>query len=191
MDNKNAVCGLLISLLSVTASAECYIRSATVSKMTSSIERTADIQRDILPQGNSGFKCRITFRAYIDNKWHTAVGEEVGDAKASLDQTCSKAMNAGSVSILESVSGTKISSNQDMICTDRPMPQSRPKVNIGDIVWESEVQIHPIHKNQFNYRGSACRWFIESRPESGNIDLSQGIICRSLEQQVWKVVDKW
>jgi len=191
MDYKNAVCGLLIGAVSVAASAECYIRSATVSKMTSSIERTADLQRDILPHGNGGFKCRITFRAYIDNKWYTAVGEETGDAKASLDQTCSKAMTAGSVSILESVSGTSISSSQDMMCTDKPMPKSRPKVNIGDMVWESEVQVHPIQKKPFSYRGSECRWFIESRPESGSIDLSQGIICRSLEQKVWKVVDKW
>jgi len=188
---KNKLSGLLIVLLAGTASAECYVRNATVSRLTSSIERTADQQRDILPQANGGFKCRISFRALIDNKWHSAVGEEIGDARASLDQTCTKAMNSARVSILESVSGTRVTANQDMICTDRPMPESRPTVNIGDVVWESEVQPHPINKNPFSYRGSSCRWFVESRPEPGRVELSQGIICRNMAEKVWKVVDKW
>ena len=188
---KNKLSGLLIVLLAGTAHAECYMRSATVSQLTSSIERTADQQRDIIPQGNGGFKCRISFRAFIDNKWHTAVGEEMGDARASLDQTCAKAMTAARVTILESVSGTRVTGNQEMICTDKPMPVSRPSVSVGDIVWESEVQPHPVNKNPFNYRGSMCRWFVESKPQAGRVDLSQGIICRSLAEKVWKVVDKW
>jgi hypothetical protein len=191
MDNKNAVCGLLIGLLSLSVSAECYVRSATVSQLTSSIERTADMDRAILPWSNGGFKCRISFRALIDNKWHSAVGEEIGDARASLDQTCAKALNAGRVSILESVSGTRVTGNQEMICTDRPMPESRPNVSVGDMVWESEVQPHPVNKNSFNYRGSVCRWFVESKPQAGRVDLAQGIICRNLAEKVWKVVDKW
>lgn len=188
---KNKLSGLLIALLAGSASAECYVRNATVSRLTSSIERTADQQRDILPQANGGFKCRVSFRALIDSKWHTAIGEEIGDARASLDQTCAKAMNSARVSILESVSGTRVTGNQEMICTDRPMPESRPKVNIGDMVWESEVQPHPVNKNPFSYRGSICRWFAESTPESGRVDLRQGIICRNPAEKVWKVVDKW
>lgn len=191
MDNKNAVCGLLIGLLSLSVNAECYTRSATVSRLTSSIERTADMDRAILPWSDGGFKCRISFRALIDNKWYSAVGEEIGDAKASLDQTCAKALNAGRISILESVSGTRVTGNQEMICTDQPMPESRAKVSVGDMVWESSVLPHPIQKNQFNYRGSICRWFSESRPESGTVDLSQGIICRVPDQKVWRVVDKF
>ena len=188
---KNKLSGILIVLLAGTAHAECYMRSATVSQLTSSIERTADQQRDIIPQGNGGFKCRISFRALIDNKWHTAFGEEIGDARASLDQTCAKAMNAARVTILESVSGTRVTGNQEMICTDKPMPESRPNVSVGDMVWESEVQPHPVNRNSFNYRGSVCRWFVESKPQMGRVDLNQGIICRSLAEKVWKVVDKW
>ena len=188
---KNKLSGLLIVLLASSAHAECYMRSTTVSQLASSIERTADQQRDIIPQGNGGFKCRISFRALIDNKWHTAFGEEIGDARASLDQTCAKAMNAARVTILESVSGTRVTGNQEMICTDKPMPESRPNVSVGDMVWESEVQPHPVNRNSFNYRGSVCRWFVESKPQIGRVDLSQGIICRSLAEKVWKVVDKW
>jgi len=188
---KNKLSGLLIVLLASSAHAECYMRSTTVSQLASSIERTADQQRDIIPQGNGGFKCRISFRALIDNKWHTAFGEEIGDARASLDQTCAKAMNAARVTILESVSGTRVTGNQEMICTDKPMPESRPNVSVGDMVWESEVQPHPVNRNSFNYRGSVCRWFVESKPQMGRVDLNQGIICRSLAEKVWKVVDKW
>jgi hypothetical protein len=188
---KNKLSGILIILLASTASAECYMRSTTVSQLSSSIERTADQQRDIVPQGNGGFKCRISFRALIDNKWHTAFGEEIGDARASLDQTCAKAMNSARVTILESVSGTRVTGNQEMICTDKPMPESRPNVSVGDMVWESEVQSHPVNRNSFSYRGSVCRWFVESKPQIGRVDLSQGIICRSLAEKVWKVVDKW
>jgi hypothetical protein len=188
---KNKLSGLLIVLIAGTANAECYMRSATVSQLNSSIERTADQQRDIIPQGNGGFKCRISFRALIDNKWHTAFGEEIGDARASLDQTCAKAMTAARVTILESVSGTRVTGNQEMICTDKPMPESRPNVSVGDMLWESEVQPHPVNRNSFSYRGSVCRWFVESKPQIGRVDLSQGIICRSLAEKVWKVVDKW
>jgi hypothetical protein len=188
---KNKLSGLLIVLLASSAHAECYMRSTTVSQLASSIERTADQQRDIIPQGNGGFKCRISFRALIDNKWHTAFGEEIGDARASLDQTCAKAMNAARVTILESVSGTRVTGNQEMICTDKPIPESRPNVSVGDMVWESEVQPHPVNRNSFNYRGSVCRWFVESKPQMGRVDLNQGIICRSLAEKVWKVVDKW
>lgn len=181
----------LLIAVATGADAECYMRSTTVSQLNSAIERTADHQRDIVPQANGSFKCRISFRAFIDNKWHTAVGEEIGIANASLDQTCAKATSASRVTILESVSGTRVTGNQEMICTDRPMPKSQPTVSLGDTVWESEVQPHPINKRPFNYRGSICQWFIESKPGLEKIDLSQGIICRNPAEKVWKVVDKW
>ncbi len=191
MDHKNTVCGLLISLATLTAQSECYVRNATVSKLTGAIERTTDVERSILPHGKGGFKCQITFRAYIDGKWHLAMGEDIGNANASLDQVCAKAMQSGRINIMESVSGTKVTGNQEMICTDRPLPESRAVVNIGDTVWESEVQMHPIHRNPFSYRGSYCRWFVESKPQVGKVDLTQGIICRSRDQTAWLVVDKW
>lgn len=191
MDYKNTVCGLLISLTALTATAECYVRNVTVSKLVGAIERTTDVQRSIIPHGKNGFKCLITFRAYIDGKWHSAMGEDIGTENSSLDQICAKAMNAGRINIMESVSGTRVTGSQDMICTDKPMPETRPTVNIGDTVWESEVQMHPLHRNPFSYRGSYCRWFVESKPNAGRVDLNQGIICRSREQTAWIVVDKW
>jgi hypothetical protein len=113
----------LVLLSAVTAQAECYTRSSTVSKLTASIEQIADVERKVLPSGNGKNLCRITFRAYINNKWHTAQGEEIGSVNDSLDNICAKALNSGRVSILESVSGTKITGSQELICTDEPKPK--------------------------------------------------------------------
>ncbi len=190
MVNKNKLPWLLIFLAS-QASAECYIRSATTQQMLSKIERITDIEQNVVPAGKDRSKCRVTFRAYIDGRWHTAQGEEIFDNKSSIDQACKKALTTTKVNILDSVSGSRIDANQEMICTDRPMPQNRSKVNVGDMVWESEVQPHPLHKEPFGYRGSLCRWFVESQPRAGVVDMEQGIICRARDQKVWRVVDKW
>jgi len=194
MDHKNTMSRILISLAlmsAVSVQAECYTRSSTVSKLTSSIEQITDVDRRVLPAGNGKNLCRITFRAYINGKWHTAQGEEIGSTNDSLDTTCAKALNAGRVSILESVSGTKITGSQELICTDEPKLEQKSSVAVGDLVWESELQVHPAYTNVFRYRGSFCKWFIESKPNTGKVDMSQGIICRSPEQKVWRVVDKW
>ena len=194
MDNKNTVSRILTSLIllsAATAQAECYTRSSTVSKLTSSIEQITDVDRRVLPAGNGKNLCRITFRAYINGKWHTAQGEETGSVNDSLDTICAKALNSGRVSILESVSGTKITGSQELICTDEPKPKQKATVSVGDLIWESEVQVHPAYKDIFRYRGSFCKWFIESKPDIGKVDMQQGIICRSPDQKVWRVVDKW
>lgn len=194
MDNKNTMSRFLIalSLLAATsAHAECYVRSETMSQMTSKIERIADVERRVLPVENGATLCRITFRAYIDGKWYDAEGSDTADAGSSLDSSCARAMNTGRISILEVVGGTKITGQQELICTDEPKKQEKAYVNVGDVVWESEVQPHPVQKNQFNYRGSICRWFVESNPKPGFVNMHQGIICRAPNQKVWRVVDKW
>ena len=174
-----------------TANAECYVRSATVAKSNESIEHIADFKRDILPVENKKSLCRVTFRAYINGKWYLTTGEEVAHTWGSLDTACAKAQQAAKSSILESVAGNKVSARSDMICTDEPMPRTRPNVKPGDVVRESEVQPHPVHWDNFRFRGALCRWFVESTPEVGRIDLNQGIICRLSDEVHWKVVDKW
>jgi hypothetical protein len=193
MDYKNTMQGILIGtgLLVSTAQAECFIRSAMTSETLTQIERITDIEKQIIPIGNNQQKCRVFFRAYIEDQWHGAEAEEVGSVGDSLDQLCAKAMSAGQIDILESVAGIKVNSSQEMICTDEARPNSKPSVKIGDLVMDSEVQIHPVYRDQFSYRGSICRWFIESRPQVRQIEMQQGVICRSPGEKIWKVVDKW
>ncbi len=174
-----------------SANAECYIRSASVSKANESIDRIADFKREVLPATGGKNMCRITFRAHISGKWYLATGEEIAQTWGSLDTACAKAQQAAKSNILDSVGGSKLSIRQDMICTDEPLPKTKHFVKIGDVIRESEVQPHPNHFDNFRFRGSLCRWFVESTPQIGQIDLSQGIICRLAESDFWKVVDKW
>jgi hypothetical protein len=190
MDYKNTVPWLLI-LLAGVANAECYIRSATVANANASIERTADYKRTVLPAADNKSLCRVTFSAYINGKWYLAQGEDIAHTWGSLDTACAKAKQSATTNILESVSGNKVTVRQDMMCTDEPMPKFKPNVAVGDLVRESEVQPHPIHFDNFRYRGALCRWFVESIPQAGRIDMSQGIMCRTSAQKVWKIVDKW
>ncbi len=193
MEYKNAVSGLLIALFSSSVfSAECYIRSATVSQSAKAIERIADKDRQIVPHAKNQNKCIVTFRAYISGKWYLAQGESIADSWGSIDQACAKAEQSGRMNILERVSGNKLSVDQEMMCTDKPLPKdNKTAVNVGDMLWESEVQPHPVYKDNFSFRGSLCRWFVETAPTKGSVEMSQGIICRRPDQTAWKVVDKW
>ena len=184
---------LLISLLvaSGMVHAECYTRSTATAKSLARVERVADVQRSVLPEGAGQVKCRVTFRALIGEKWYTAEGENIGPASGSFDQICTAALNVGRTTILTSVAGTSMPVDQDMMCTDEPIPKPRALVAVGDVVKDSELLPHPQHRSLFQHRGSVCRWFIESSPEVGRVDMNQGIMCRAPEQTDWKVVDKW
>lgn len=174
---------LITSLIApVLANAECYTRSSSVNKSTGLIERITDISQTQLPD-----RCRVTFRALIDSKWHTVEGEALGTGS----QICAMAINNGRIKILEKVSDSTLTASQELVCTDQNIPESKPLVKVGDLVRESEVRVHPIYPNAFLYRGSQCRWFIESVPQAGKIEVNQGIICNSFAQNAWRVVDKW
>lgn len=187
---------LLIVLLAISgiAQAECYSRLSSKSVLNSKIDTVTDVKRTIIPEPNNQLRCRIVFRASVNDRWYTAEGENAGPNTGSIDQICAGALQSGRISILNSVAGSSISMQQDMTCTDEPIPHTKPEVRIGDAVKESELQPHPLYKNPFRFRGGMCRWFVESRPVSGDMDMSQGIICRDptyTNETVWKVVDKW
>ena len=183
---------LIVLLLSAgIAHADCYTRGATVSSIGGKIERVADYQYSLLPAPAGTARCRVTFRALINDRWYTAEGETAGSAGQNSGQVCAQANNTARASVLESVNGTSITAAQELICTDQPIPQTLPRVNVGDVIRDSEVQPHPNYRKPFRFRGTTCRWFIESRPESGAVDMNQGVMCATSTQDVWRVVDKW
>ena len=73
---------LLIVLLATAgiAHADCYTRGATVSSIGGKIERVADYQYSLLPAPAGTARCRVTFRALINDRWYTAEGETAGSA---------------------------------------------------------------------------------------------------------------
>lgn len=184
---------ILLMITSGIAHAECYTRSSTISEAKAPIERVTDVERTLIPVKNNMLMCRVTFRAYMSGKWETIEGEATGSKDGSLDQICAQAVDTGRARLIERVSGRNLRNTQEMICSDEETLalDEKNSVNIGDVVRDSEVQPHPLHKNIFRYRGSQCRWFVESVPKAGVVDMSQGIICKAPNQKAWKVVDKW
>jgi hypothetical protein len=61
------------------------MRSATTQTMLSKIERIADIEQTVIPAGKTKSICRVNFRAHIDGRWYSALGEELFDNKSSID----------------------------------------------------------------------------------------------------------
>jgi hypothetical protein len=178
-------------LLPSVALADCYVRSATVNDIKSSITRVADIKRYVTPVNKDQFKCTVSFRAEINHVWHTGEAQSIGSTSDSIDQICSQALQSGRAQILQKIAGSAIKVDQEMICTDRPEPEVRT-VRIGDIVQLSEVAPHPKKPDFFTYKGAQCKWFVETDVNTEARDLFQwqGIVC-NVRKGEWQVIDKF
>lgn len=182
---------LLICLLPLAASAECYMRSATVNQLNKSITRIVDVKRFVTPVTSEQFKCNVAFRAEIDHVWHTGEGQSIGANADSIDQICSQALDSGRSYLLTKIGGGKTTTGQEMVCRDDPLPEVRT-VRVGDIVQISELAPHPQKPNFFDYQGAKCRWFIESDFDPVRRDLfqHQGVVCL-VRKGEWQVIDKF
>lgn len=182
---------LLFLLLPIAASAECYMRSASVRDVQSKITRVSDVKRYVTPVSDNQFKCTVAFRAEINHVWHTGEGSSIGASTDSLDQICTQALDSGRSFLLNRVTDGKITTETEMICTDRPDPKIQT-VRVGDIVQISELSPHPEKPNFFEYKGTKCRWFVESDFDSNKRDLFQwqGIVCQ-VRKGDWQVIDKF
>ena len=68
-------------------------------------------------------------------------------------------------------------------------------MRIGDVIWQSEVDIHtiPTERRDFWYKRSRCRMFIERDAKNSNLWLYQGEICQisNTPDSKWRVIDKY
>jgi hypothetical protein len=178
-------------MLPAVASAECYMRSATVKDSKQAITRIADIQRSVVPVNREQFKCVVAFRVEINSVWHTAEGASVGANSDSMDQVCSQALDSGRSYVLQKVGGATMKSEQEMVCRDDPLPEVK-STKIGEVVKISELAPHPQKPDFFDYKGAKCRWFVESDfdPVRRDVMQWQGIACL-LRKGEWQVVDKF
>jgi len=175
--------------ISANAQADCYVRSAMTSQTAVSITNVADVQPLVVPISATENKCIVNFRAQVNGQWITAEGESVGPKTLSEAMLCKGAMDKGRTQILSRADGKNLSVEQNMVCTDQPIPKIK-KVEIGDRLQESEVLPHPNFPKRFAYHSKTCRWFAEPEVKSGDIRHRQGIICQ-LYGNEWQVVDKW
>ena len=181
---------LILTLTAITsAHAECYNRTAISSQHPIKITSIADVKRTVVPLANNQHKCIVNFRAQVNDTWISLEGENTAPNTSSIDQLCAGAMSYGKNQVLTSVTGSNINVEQDMVCTDQPIPKIH-KVEIGEHVNESELLPHPNFPKQFKYRGADCRWFIEPEGRTGDLIQKQGIACR-IQDNDWQVVDKW
>lgn len=182
---------LLLALLSGTVSAECYMRSASVSKATAENVHidTGSVKFTMLPDSDNK-RCLVQFRVDVNGQWKNAEGDAVGFKSESDAEVCARAMNMKRAQVLNEVTNKNLSAEQQMVCTDAPQTKVRTSVKIGDLVQESEVNPHPTIKQSFKYMNNQCRWFIENQAQGKDLIQYQGIICR-VNGPNWQVVDKF
>jgi hypothetical protein len=175
---------LIAIAVATSASAECYIRSNTLTSTRDVIERRTDVQNTVVPLPSGQFRCTATFRAQIQGHWHTAEGQAI---HANQAQACAQALNSGTAKILTEVGGSSLTTKEKMDCTDQSLPKTRT-VKVGEVVRESEVNPdlqwpQPIRMAD----GYTYRRFVEPG-ERGQ--LIRGVM-RQLNKTDWQVVDKW
>lgn len=171
------------------ASAECYQESVTVNRAGSEIREIADLQKFVKTVDKQQI-CTVMFRAKIDNRWHDGRGESQGLLTDSTDQICSQALQSGRSKILEKVSGVAVQSNQTLYCNDFETPQIRKGLKKFDTFKISELK--PVPGSQpFEYKGSICRYFLESDIDTKTNNLVQWQIVGCVIRDEWTVVDKF
>lgn len=170
-----------------SANAECYSRTAMTNDLKGRIQKITDIERMVTPVANKQLRCVVTFRALIDKDWYD--GEGVSQGSGTENQVCAQAQNSGVTFLLQSVKGSNIAVDQEMVCTDQPKLKYRP-VKPGDIISESEVKPHPKFPKTFAYMGTSCKWFLETDTRGVSLTQWQGVMC-DVRNGEWKVIDKF
>jgi hypothetical protein len=172
------------------AHGECYMRVSTHLTQRIVNSQPTDIQKLVTPDIR-GQKCVLQYRVHIGNDWQTAEGIGYGANEA---EACSQALDVNRGSLLEEVTATSVQADNQMVCSDIPEIRVHP-VRIGDIIWESETDIHtiPAERPYFWYKRSRCRMFVERSARDQNLVMYQGIICRqnSTGPSKWQVIDKY
>ena len=183
------ITAIALAVLSTTAQADCYVRSAMTNQTKVSITAIADVEPLVVPISFTQNKCIVTFRAQVNGSWMSAEGSSVGAKSLSEDELCQNAIDSGRVQVLSRTGGGNVAVETNMVCDDRPEIKVR-NVKIGEVVRESEVRPHPNFPKPFRYRTAQCRWFIEPEPRNSDLLQRQGIICQSFGNE-WRVIDKW
>ena len=171
----------------VTAHAECFTRSAMTNQMKARIERVTDLHSTVVPTTEGQKRCTVSFRAFINGDWHSGEGTSQANPSIPDAQVCSQALNSGRTFLLQSVGGSSLTAEQEMVCSDEPKPSVR-LVKVGEVIRESQVQPHAYQRRSFVYNGATCRWFSQFDPHEVVLEPAQGIMCR-MNNDLWKVVD--
>lgn len=179
----------IIGFVPTLALADCYQESVTVNNARTEIREVADYQKFVKTQSNQQI-CTVMFKAKINNKWFDARGESQGPITDSTDQICAQAMQVGRSKILERVGGSAVQSNQTLYCNDFALPELKKGLKKFDTFKVSELKPMP-NTDPFEYKGSTCRYFLESDIDPNTNNLMQWQIVGCVIRNEWTVVDKF
>jgi hypothetical protein len=186
---KKAFC-ILLAGFATTASAECYMHSSMKIDKSLIFGRPTDIQKIVTPDEH-GSKCVLRYRLNIANDWQTVEGEATGSTD---EMACARAIDVSRGNILVEAEAETAQADTQMVCSDLPDIRVHP-VNIGDEIWESEVDVHtiPAERPYFKYKYTECRMYVERDARYSNLYIYQGIICRNnaTAASKWRVIDKY
>jgi hypothetical protein len=183
---------LLLCLISSSAVADCYMRSDIKLSRQAINASPTDIQRMVTPEPN-GHKCVARYRVYVNNEWVTAEGTATAKTET---EACARAQDLGRGYILAEVTPDRITTTNQMVCSDLPDIRVRP-VNRGELIWESETDMHSHPRERaepyFQLKHATCRKFIERANKDQNLIVYQGIICQANTgaNSKWIVLDKY
>jgi hypothetical protein len=184
---------ILICCLSISATvlADCHIRSAIKINRSMVLGQPTDLQQMVTVDQKQRYQCTVRYRLNVKLDWQTLEGTGTGSTET---QACAQAIDISRASILQEVSPTTVRANTQMVCTDFPDIRVHP-VRIGDIIWESETDIHsvPAERPYFTFKRTRCRMFAERDTKDQNLMIWQGVICKlnSTTNSKWQVIDKY
>lgn len=187
MDYKNRMLKVALTasiLVSTSAVAECYVRTATNVKGRAAVQRVADVQYTKVPF-NGLRKCTAQMRVQINGKWQDAEGEGVAETDTLA---CENARDIAKAKILLPVENASVDTESNMVCTDEPVVKPVEKVRINDWVKESELAIYKPYPKPFWYNGMWCKWFSYKEAHLGRPVAFAGVMCE-MQKGRWQVVD--
>ena len=184
---SKVIAGLLV-LTSTVASAECFMRSATTLTAKVEVQRLVD-QRYMVAPTIGGKRCSATFRIQINGQWFDGYGSYEWADQTEEATACKIAVELGKKDIVTQNFKRQVAGQQEMVCSDEPAIVEKP-VAIGEVIRESQVMPHPAKPTPFKYRGTNCKWYIETDAKGLDMYQWQGVICE-VRPGAWKVLDKF
>lgn len=183
--------GLLLLLLPMSVLAgECVLHSKTATQNRGVITERADVRHMVTPAINGYQRCIVSFRARINNEWHTAHGDYDWTGNRPIQEACTIAYQRAEAEVQRRVSPTAISNDSVMVCSDRPEHQTLRQTQIGTVGRLSQFRPNPDRPNEFYHNGTQCRWFLDTEFRGQDVNTFQGVICH-VQNQNWVVVDKF
>ena len=181
----------VLASVALNASAGCMLRSHATSTVVGKIDEIADI-RYVIGPGSHPFTtlCTITGRVRYANQWHNIEAFYQGPSESSKDDLCYFAVELGVKEFIATKSGTVHRGTSQMYCTDEEEIKVK-KVEVGDMVKLSEVELHRTFANQYDKHGRECRFFVEDGMRFFRIYRWTGLMCQVNNGIYWQVVDKF